>query len=487
MPQNGLTFPTLDRVTITTSTLASMERAVGILMIHLNAFTQCTPTSQQIGQWKNPKDKMSRGYVDLEYWTDLARILERGCFDALFLADIHGIYDTYAGSRDAALRHAVQTPGVDPMLLISAMALVTKNLGFASTYSTTYHAPYECARAFASLDHFTKGRVGWNVVTSYVKNAEYNGLGVMLPHDERYERAEEYMDVVYQLLEASWEDDAVVRDIANDVHTDPSRVHSIDYVGKYFSVEGPLMCEPSIQRTPVLYQAGGSPRGLQFGAKHAEAIFFTGSATPPGVREKVDSFRELVASYGRDPNSVKLLQPITTVVGETEADAKRKHEDTLQYASPEGQLALFGGWTGIDLAGYDPDTPLGEVDSEGMRATARRMRGQTVRDLLNSRLQSRIVGDPAQVVDKMEELVECGVDGFIMSPVIYPQSYIDTVDMIVPELQRRGLFRREYETETLREHYFGKGMQRTRSDHPSARFRDQHPSQEPVEAASHRK
>ena len=472
-------------MSIRTGTLGSMERTVGTFMIHLNAYTQPCPVSQATGQWKNPNDKMSRGYVDIDYWVDLARMLERGRIDALFMADIHGIYDIYAGSRDATLRQSIQTPCVDPMLIISAMAAATKNLGFASTYSTTFHAPYECARAFTSLDHLTKGRVGWNVVTSYVKNAEYNGLGTMLPHDERYERAEEFMEVVYRLWEESWDDDAVVRDVANDTHTDPSKVHSIDHVGEYFSVEGPLMCEPSIQRTPVLYQAGASPRGLKFGAKHAEAIFFGGSATLDGTREKVDSFRELVASSGRDPNSVKLLQPVSTVVGETEADAKRKYEDTLQYASPEGHLALFGGWTGIDLAGYDLDTPLENVDSDGMRAIASRMKGRTVRQLLDSRFQSRIIGDPAQVVDKLEELVDCGLDGFIMIPVLYPQSYLELVDMIVPELQSRGLFRTEYETETLREHYFGKGMPRTRSDHPSARFRDQHHSQEPVEAASH--
>ena len=149
-------------------------------MIHLNAFTQCTPHSQAIGQWKNPDDRMSPGYLDLEVWADIARTLERGCIDALFIADIHGIYDAYGGSRDAALRYAVQTPGVDPLLLVSALALVTKRLGFACTYSTTYHSPYECARAFSSLDHYTNGRVGWNVVTSYLKNAEENGLGTFL-------------------------------------------------------------------------------------------------------------------------------------------------------------------------------------------------------------------------------------------------------------------------------------------------------------------
>ena len=443
-------------------------------MMHLNAFSQCCPVSQNIGQWKNPNDRMSPGYQDLDAWIEIAKTLERGCFDAFFLADIHGIYDGYGGTRDAALQHAVQTPGLDPMLLISALSQATRNLGFSVTYSTTFHAPYECARAFTSLDHFTKGRIGWNIVTSYVKNTEANGLGEFLPHDERYERAEEYMDVVYKLWEASWEENAVVRDIERNMYVDPARVHSIDHKSEYFSVEGPLMCEPSAQRTPVLYQAGASPRGLDFGAKHAEAIFMGGRGRGPDLREYVAGFRERVAGFGRDPHGVKMLMSFTPVVGETEAEAKRKNEETRQYASLEGQLALYGGWTGIDLKGVDPDTPLENVDSDGMRATARRMRGKTVRELLAMRMDNRWVGDPTQIADRMEATMECDVDGFIVQPVIQPQSHKDFVDLVVPELQRRGALRREYvEGETLRERYFGKGHRLTQPSHPSAQFRGQ--------------
>ncbi len=441
-------------------------------MMHLNAFSQCCPISQNIGQWKNPNDKMSDGYLDVEVWVELAKTLERGCFDAFFLADIHGLYDGYGGTWNAAVQYAVQAPGLDPMPLIPAMAMATKHLGFSVTYSTTFHAPYECARVFTSLDHYTKGRIGWNIVTSYVKNTQANGLGIMLPHDQRYDRAEEYMDVVYKLWEQSWDGDAVVRDIERDMYVDPAKVRSIDHEGEHFSVVGPLMCEPAAQRTPVLYQAGASPRGLDFGAKHAEAIFMGGRGAE--LRQYVDSFRERVASFGRDPHGVKLMMSITPVVGETEAEARRKHEDTMQYASFEGQLTLYGGWTGIDLKGVNPDTPLGEVDSDGMRAAARRMRGKTIRELLAQRIDHRLIGDPSYIADRMEAAMESGVDGFIIQPVIQPQSHIEFVDMVVPELQRRGVLRREYEEgETLRERYFGKGHKLTRPDHPSAQFRGQ--------------
>jgi alkanesulfonate monooxygenase SsuD/methylene tetrahydromethanopterin reductase-like flavin-dependent oxidoreductase (luciferase family) len=205
--------------------------------MHLNAFTQCSPCPQSKGQWKHPLDRASVGYRDLDYWIELAKVLERGCFDALFFADIHGTYDVYKNSRDAAVRHGVQFPCYDPIVLIPALAQATTHLGFASTYSTTYHPPYQAAKIFSTLDHLSRGRVGWNVVTSYLRDAEKNGLGQTLPHDERYDRADEYMQVVYKLWEQSWEEDALVLDSAGDMHTDPSKVHEIQHKGKYFEDE----------------------------------------------------------------------------------------------------------------------------------------------------------------------------------------------------------------------------------------------------------
>ncbi|MDC0349877.1 LLM class flavin-dependent oxidoreductase, partial [bacterium] len=197
----------------------------------LNGFIQCSPNHQIKGMWKHPLDETSRGYRDLKWWIRLAELLERGCFDALFFADVHGTYDTYGGNRDAAVRHAVQFPGIDPTVLIPALAAATEHLGFGVTYSTTYFPPFQAAKLFSTLDHLTNGRIAWNVVNSYLPDAQRQGLGLQLEHDERYDRADEYLDVCYKLWEQSWDDGAIVLDAANDVHTDPSKVHEIDHHG----------------------------------------------------------------------------------------------------------------------------------------------------------------------------------------------------------------------------------------------------------------
>jgi FMN-dependent oxidoreductase (nitrilotriacetate monooxygenase family) len=449
--------------------------------IHLNAFTQCSICPQSKGQWKHSLDRSSWGYRDLTYWTELARTLERGRFDALFFADIHGTYDVYKGSREMAVRHVVQFPCNDPIVLIPALALVTTHLGLAATYSTTYHAPYQAAKVFSTLDHLTKGRVGWNVVTSYLPDAEKNGLGKMLPHDERYDRADEYMEVVYKLWEQSWEEDAMVRDVESDVHTDPSKVHEINHHGKYFDVLGPHLCEPSPQRTPVIYQAGASGRGVEFAARHGEALFVVFPNTTV-CRAFSDNLRERVRQNGRDPSHVKILEAFTPVVGVTEADARQKYEIMKRYVSPEGAMALFGGWTGIDLSQYQPDQKLEHVESQGMQFLAQYFssvdstREWTIREIAEfmsiGSVGPVLVGDPRQVADEMERWVEeGGLDGFNLVPAYSPGSYVDFVDLVVPELQRRGLFRTEYEGTTLREHYFGKGQRRLTADHIGSSYR----------------
>jgi FMN-dependent oxidoreductase (nitrilotriacetate monooxygenase family) len=439
-------------------------------MMHLNAFTQITPHSQAIGQWKHPDDQMAPGYLDLDVWVKIAKTLEKGCLDAMFIADIHGFYDGYGSNRDAAVRNAVQSPALDPMLLISALALGTNYLGIACTYSTSYHPPYECARAFTSLDHFTKGRVGWNIVTSYVKNVYENGLGEMLDHDVRYDKADEYMDVVYKLWESSWENDAVIRDIKKDIHTDPNKVHDIDHKGEFFSVKGPHMAEPSIQRTPVLFQAGASPKGIDFAAKHAEAVLVRFNS-PEDASKKMKSYKDRMESHGRNPENLKFMMTFTPVLGETESEAKKKNDEFMKYESLEGLLALFGGHTGIDLKGHDPDVPLGSMSTDGMQMIARSREGKTIRDMVADMPKSRMVGTAAQVADELEAYYEVGVDGFNALTMIQPGSHEDLVNILVPELQSRGLFRKKYESNTLREHFFGKGTTLTTSDHPSSKYR----------------
>src|ERR1700754_3813892 len=251
--------------------------------ILLNAFDMACVGHQSVGLWRHPDDQ-GRRYPDIGYWTELARLLERGGFDALFLADVLGVYDVYRGSRDVAVREAVQVPVNDPVMAVSAMAAVTEHLGFGVTVSVAYEQPYALARRMKTLDHLTKGRVAWNVVTSYLESAARNlGRDQQIPHDERYELAEEYLEVCYKLWEGSWEPGAVVRDAERGVYTDPAKVHDIAHKGRYFDVPGPFVCEPSPQRTPVIFQAGASARGSRFAAAHAEAVFVNGP-TPAVVR-----------------------------------------------------------------------------------------------------------------------------------------------------------------------------------------------------------
>ena len=445
------------------------------MTIHLNGFSQCSPCPQCKGQWKHSSDHSVPGYRDLDYWIEYAKLCEAACFDAMFLADVHGTYDVYQGSREMGVRHGVQIPCNDPTVILPALAREVPHLGFATTYSTTYFAPYHTAKLFSTLDHATSGRIGWNVVTSYLRDAEANGLGKMLPHDERYDRADEYMDVVYKLWEASWEEGAIVFDKKNDYLIDPSKVHEINHHGKYFDVRGPHICEPSPQRTPVIYQAGSSDRGIEFAAKHGEALF----VVFPNVeicRDYTDRIRAKAREYGRSSDHLKILTAYIPVVGKTEDDAREKYAQMRANASPEGALALFGGWTGIDLGEYNPDDQLEKIDSEGMRFLAQYFssvdstRDWTIREIGEYLSIGSVcpvaVGTASQIVDDMERWLESGgVDGFNVLPVHTPSSMADFVEFIAPELQRRGLLRSSYDTNTLREHYFGPGNSRLHADH----------------------
>ncbi|MGF6976051.1 FMN-dependent oxidoreductase (nitrilotriacetate monooxygenase family) [Paraburkholderia sp. JPY465] len=262
--------------------------------IILNAFTMNCVGHINHGLWTHPRDR-STDYRKLGYWTDLARLLERGLFDGLFIADIVGVYDIYQQSANVTLKESVQLPVNDPMMLVSAMAAATRHLGFGITVNLTYEAPYLLARRFSTLDHLTEGRIGWNIVTGYLDSAaRAMGRGEMTPHDERYDRADEYLDVLYKLWEGSWEDDAVLRDREGRVFADPSKVHKLDHHGRYYDVEGYHLSEPSPQRTPVLFQAGSSGRGQAFAVRHAECVFVS-SQSKEGTRRLVHALRQQAA------------------------------------------------------------------------------------------------------------------------------------------------------------------------------------------------
>ncbi|RSL69888.1 hypothetical protein CEP53_002069 [Fusarium sp. AF-6] len=454
--------------------------------IYLNAFDACTVGHTSPGQWRNPIDR-SADKRDLDYWLETAKLLEKGKFLSYFLADTVGGFDVYKGSRDPAIKIGSEFPVTDPFVPISAMAAVTKSLGFGVTASTSYERPFLLARRFSTLDHFTKGRIGWNIVTSWNKaSALAMGLTDIIPHDERYAAADELMGLLYQLWESSIADDAVVKDKESETYIDPSRVRTIKHEGKYHKLESPFIVDPSPQRTPFLFQAGTSPAGSAFAAKHAEAIFIAGHV-PGTLAPKVAKIRQLAAEQGRDPQSLKFFQCLTVILGETDEDAQRKLEEIKKYQSIEGGLVIFSAFTGIDLSKYDLDQEIKPEDSKSSaiiqsafsnlfneeQGTGKWTPRRAAEELSIGGNGAVLVGSPQTVADGMERWVrEADVDGFNLSPVVQPQSWQDIVDLLVPELQRRGIYWDDYEVPggTLRENAQGKGNSRLRSDHVGSTY-----------------
>ncbi|SDQ12555.1 LLM class flavin-dependent oxidoreductase [Quadrisphaera sp. DSM 44207] len=448
--------------------------------IILNAFDMTCITHQSAGTWRHP-DSQAWRYNDLEYWTDLARLLERGRFDSLFIADVVGVYDVYRDSVAPSLVDAAQVPVNDPFFQVPAMAVVTEHLGFGVTSALTYEQPYALARKFSTLDHLTKGRVAWNVVTSYLNSAAVNlGYTQQISHDARYDIADEFLDVTYKLWEGSWEDGAVLRDKERGVYTDPAKVHPIGHRGEHYSVPGIHLTEPSPQRTPVIFQAGASPRGRAFAAKHGEGVFIS-PATIAQARATSDDVRDRAEAGGRSRDSVKIFALVTVITAETDEAARAKHAEYLSYASAEGMMALYGGWTGIDFSQYDPDTPLVEVENDSLRSVLASLanidpeRRWTPRDIIEQRsvggMGPVIVGSPRTVADELERWVdEGGIDGFNFAYAITPGTFVDLVELVVPELQRRGRARTEYEGRTLRENLYGPGQVFAEDTHPARRY-----------------
>ncbi|QNO38729.1 LLM class flavin-dependent oxidoreductase [Protaetiibacter sp. SSC-01] len=436
---------------------------------------------QSSGMWRHPDDR-SDTYKDIEYWTQLAQLLERGNFDGIFIADVLGTYDVYGGTNEAAIRNGAQVPVNDPVLLVSAMAAVTKNLGFGVTAGTAYEHPYPFARRMTTLDHLTKGRVGWNVVTGYLPSAARNmGHDDQLQHDDRYDQADEYLEVLYKLWEGSWEDDAVVRDRETGVFTEPSKVHEIRHYGKHYTVPGIHISEPSPQRSPVIYQAGASPRGIAFAAGNAEAIFVA-APTKEVLKGTVSRIRDALEAAGRDRYAARIYTLITVITDETDEKAQAKYEDYLRYASPEGALVFMSGWMGVDLSQYDLDEPVGNVESNAIQSAVQNYADAakhgdefTVRDIaLNGAiggLGPTIVGGGETIADLLQEWVDyTDVDGFNLAYAITPGTFQDIVEHVVPVLQARGAYPTSYSPGTLRNKLHGRG-DRLPDDHKGARYR----------------
>ncbi|RWZ52920.1 LLM class flavin-dependent oxidoreductase [Labedella phragmitis] len=449
--------------------------------IILNAFDMSCVTHQAPGLWKHP-DNQAHRYNSLDYWVDLAKLLERGTFDALFIADVVGVYDVYRHSAATALEDSAQIPVGDPIVQVSAMAHATEHLGFGVTVASTYELPYALARRFSTLDHFTKGRVGWNVVTSYLDSAARNlGLGTQIGHDDRYGIGDEFLDVTYKLWEGSWEDDAVVIDRERGVYTDPTKVHPIGHVGEHFQVPGVHLSEPSPQRTPVIFQAGASSRGREFAAKHGEAIFING-LKPELTRRITDDIRDRAEQIGRPRDSVKILTLATVIVADTDEEAQQKYDSYRPYVSLDGALALYGGWSGLDLSQYDPDVPLTYVDTDAARSALAIFtqydpeRKWTPRDIAHyvgiGGIGPVIVGSAATVADELERWIEVGgIDGFNLAYVVTPGTFEDVVELLIPELRRRGRVWDEYPEGTLRGRLNGTGSPDVPAWHPAHAYR----------------
>lgn len=436
---------------------------------------------QSPGLWRHPDDQAHR-YKDIEYWVELAQILERGQFDGLFIADVIGIYDVYGSSKNTTIREATQVPVNDPILLVSAMAHATKHLGFGITCSTTFEHPYPFARRISTLDHLTKGRIAWNIVTSYLESGTKNiGVGDKFQHQERYNIADEYLEVCYKLWEGSWENDAVIRDKETGVFTDATKVHDIQHQGKYFEVLGMHLCEPSPQRTPVLFQAGASESGKKFAAKHAECTFIS-VPLKEATAAYVKDLRVKAKEEGRNPESLKVFALFTPIVGETEEVAWAKYNELASYISYEGALSLLSGWSGVDFSQYDLDDEIKYIETNAIKSMLEVLtkfspnKKWTVRELANfagiGGMGPVVVGTPEQIVDTFEEWIEdTDIDGFNLAYAITPGTFIDFVELVTPELQRRGLLKTEYEEGVYREKLFGKGNVHLPKEHIGVRYK----------------
>jgi len=449
--------------------------------ILLNAFDMNTVGHISHGLWRHPRDR-STEYKRLPYWLALARTLERGLFDGLFLADVTGVYDVWGASPDAALRHAVQVPINDPAVLVSAMASVTRHLGFGITATIGAESPHAFARRMSTLDHLSEGRIGWNIVTGFLdSSARAGGQPAAQAHDERYDRADEFMDLVYQLWEASWDDDAAVADRQRGVYTEPGRVRRIRHEGRYYQLDAIHLSEPSPQRTPLLFQAGASRRGTAFAARHAEIVFVPNQGLA-ATAKVVRGIRRALEEAGREARDVRFVTTLQVVTGRSESEARERYDEYRACAQPEAGLVQFASAIGVDLSRLGPDDPVSSGSADAIQTSVASLHARggasspTVRELIAQMplggRHAPVVGTPRQIADEIEAWVDdAGVDGFNLVRTVSPEGVEHFVDLVVPELQRRGLHKNSYAEGAWREKVFGAGRARLPATHAGARWR----------------
>jgi long-chain alkane monooxygenase len=446
--------------------------------IRLNAFDMNCVGHIQHGLWTHPRDQSSR-FNELQYWIDYARKLESGLFDGIFLADVLGVYDVYGGNADGALRSAVQVPVNDPALIIPAMAAVTSHLGFGVTCNLTYEQPFLFARRMSTLDHLTGGRIAWNIVTGYLDSAARAiGIEGQTAHDDRYDLADEYMSLVYKLWEGSWDDDAVLQDRAGGVYADPSKVRVIHHRGPQYKVDAMHLAAPSPQRTPVLYQAGSSGRGRRFAATHAECVFVNGQKKE-GVKAIVEDIRAQAALLGRAGDDIKVFMGATLVLGRTEKEATEKFEDYRRYANSEAGLVHAAASLGIDFAKYDLDEPVDTSKTQAIVSNVEAMtrsagpkwtRRMLLEQMVLGSRQAPWVGSAESIADTLVAWSrDTGMDGFNLSRTVVPECIDDVVELLVPILQERGVYKTAYSDGTYRKKLFGRP--RLPASHAAAQYR----------------
>ncbi|CCH43938.1 putative monooxygenase [Wickerhamomyces ciferrii] len=450
----------------------------------INFFEALTPVLHAPGQWRNPIDQ-SRNYTKPEYWIKIAQLAERGKLHGLFFGDSLAVYGGYKSqglggpyNYEEAAKSGNNFPKNDPTAYISALAISTKNISFGITCSTLSEHPYHFARRYSTLDHITGGRMGWNVVTSFLPSAgrQLAPDGKLAQKELRYEKADEYLQVFYELLLSSWRDDGVVFDRERGVFSDPEAIREINFDGTHYRVPGPQISEPSPQRIPVIIQAGASPKGLLLGAKHAELIY-VGARQPEVVKEKIDATKKLAKEkFGRDPSHIKFVTRASVVLGKTHEEAIGKYEEIKKYNDPEGIYVQMGGG-GLDISKFSDDEDLTTVDDPQAKSTALSFHsifpGETITKKFIAEHyhdhNTLFVDTAEEVADQIEDFVEkSGIDGFNFTNLVLPQTFEDIVDLLIPELQERGLAQKEYAVDggTYREQiYREKGHTFVPEDH----------------------
>lgn len=428
----------------------------------LIAFLNAQNCSNYVGSWRHPATMSD--FMTPEYYQRIARTLEDGRFDLAFFDDRLAMPDIYGNDHKATVENGIRAVKLDPTVVMMAMAAATTHLGLGATYSTTYYEPFHVARLFGTMDLMTQGRVAWNIVTSMNDSeAENFGRDSHLEHDLRYDRADEFMEAVMGLWD-SWEDGALICDKQTGIFADPSKVHRLDYQGKFFKSRGPLSVPRSAQGHPVLLQAGSSGRGRAFAGRWAELVFAAYTSLQSGQKQ-YQALRAAVAEAGRDPDSIKIAPALQVVVAESSDAAAEKRALIESLVKPIDGLSLLCEVLNVDFSKRPYDAPFADEELAAMSWQSFRdnviersgKKNPSVRDFVEvskrGSFGEQLVfsGSVREVADQMEEYFSSACDGFVVMAGQMPGSYEDFVRLVVPELQRRGLHRKDYPGTTLRD------------------------------------